>query len=89
MKNMTTWRECITQEMKERGESWDDVVAMTTTHAELDDRFDAGYGGTNGCSFTLWTSRRVYFPGCYDGAEWVASVPRDPCDEATVHVGGG
>jgi hypothetical protein len=55
----------------------------------LDYDFDPGYGSTEGPSFTLWTAKRVYLPACYDGSEWVASVPRNPCDEATEHVGGG
>jgi len=86
--DMTTWREEIGSEMEKRGETWADVVACTLTDAELDRRFYAGFGGINGTPFTLWTARRVYFPGCYDGGEWVASVPRHPCGEATGHVGG-
>ncbi len=51
--------------------------------------FDAGYGGTEGAHFTVWTSKRVYFPVQYDGAEWCASVSREPDGVATEHVGGG
>lgn len=51
--------------------------------------FDSGCGGVEGDAFTVWTANRVYFPAQYDGAEWCASVPRNPCDEATQHVGGG
>ena len=46
-----------------------------------------GYGDPEGCSFTVWTKDRVYFPAWYDSSEWITSVPRDPCDEATAHVG--
>ncbi len=49
---------------------------------------DTGHGGEQGQPFTVWTERRVYFPLCYDGAEWVGSAPRDPCDEALRHQGG-
>jgi hypothetical protein len=52
----------------------------------LDLEFDDGYGGAEGCFFTVWTVARVYFPTEYDGAEEVNSVPRNPCDEATPHV---
>lgn len=52
-------------------------------------RFDAGHRLVNGWLFTIWTADRVYFPACYDGAEWIASVPRHPCAEAVEHVGGG
>lgn len=52
--------------------------------------FDSGFGGEEGYGFTLWTSARVYFPVCYDGAESVASVPRNPANPPayTRHVGG-
>jgi hypothetical protein len=83
----TTWRKEITAGMQDHGESWADVEGCTLDDAALEVAFDAGYGGTAGQPFTLWTAGRVYFPGCYDGAEWVASVPRHPCDEATEHVG--
>ena len=38
--------------------------------------------------FTLWTKHRVYFPAVYDAGLWVDSVPRNPCQEATRHIGG-
>jgi hypothetical protein len=55
----------------------------------LDYEFDDGYGGTEGPYFTMWTKDRVYFPSCYDGAEWISSVPRNPAGESTEHIGGG
>jgi hypothetical protein len=58
------------------------TIAMNTP-------FDCGYGAIEGRRFTLWTRESVFFPVCYDGAEWVASVPRDPNLEVTCHVGGG
>lgn len=70
---------------------WDDDderVASKKEAANFDADFDAGFGGAEGCFFTLWTKRRVYFPVVYDGAEWCESVPRNPCDQATKHVGG-
>ena len=85
---VNTWRNLITDEMKERGESWEDVVACTLTDEELDAEFDDGLGLIEGKSFTLWTKKRVYFPWAYDGSEYCGSAPRDPCDEATRHVGG-
>ena len=69
-------------------DGWENVVKCTLTEAELDVPFDSGYGGSRGKPFTLWTKTRVYFPVVYDGAEWVSSVPRDPCDAPTLHVGG-
>lgn len=87
----TCWATMINNEMDRHGETWNDVVASAPPVNLMDwDRlFDDGYGCEEGEPFTLWTKSRVYFPACYDGAEWVASVPRDPNDEVTEHVGGG
>jgi len=68
--------------------SKDDEFTIAIDPSWLDTKFDDGYGGSNGCRFTLWTRDRVYFPVVYDGSEWVGSVPRDPSDEANRHVGG-
>lgn len=83
-----SWRKLISRTLKHDGATWDDVVACTLSEEELDMAFDSGYGGSEGKHFTLWTAKRVYFPAVYDGAEWCESVPREPCDEATAHVGG-
>ena len=84
---MNTWRNLITEEMKKFGESWGDEVACTLTDEELDEEFDA-LGFIERRPFNLWTKKRVYFSLDYDCAEYCASVPRDPCNEATKHVGG-
>lgn len=87
---MTTWRVKIAQEMESRRESWADVESCTLTDDDLDVEFDCGYyGSTGGKPFTLWTKNRVYYPVMYDGDEWCESVPRNPCDEAKRHSGGG
>jgi len=85
----TTWRKLITQEMQEHGDSWDAVEACTLSNKELDRRFDADFGGTQGRAFTLWTKTRVYFPVQYDGAEWCGSVSRHPDGKPTHHMGSG
>ena len=54
----------------------------------FDREFDGGYGGSEGCYFTAWGGKYVYFPTVYDGAEWISFVPRNPCLQATQHVGG-
>ena len=97
---MDTWRQLISEEMDENGDSWDNVVGKALgrnpeaewkepSEVSLDASFDDGYGCTQGCRFTLWTHHYVYFPVCYDGAEWVGSVSRDPNGVAKAHVGGG
>ena len=88
----TTWRELIGYEMSDQGDSWENVVGvagLTDWESSLDAVFDADFGAVEGCPFTLWTIRRVYFPVVYDGSESVASVSRQPDGIATYHVGGG
>ena len=102
MSDEITWREEITREMKRRGDDWKHMVYLTAsanpnnddpleddTPPSIDRTFDSGYGGTRGDHVTVWTTRFVYFPVCYDGAEWVGSVHRDPVQVANAHVGGG
>ena len=86
---MTTWKELLKETMQMRGETIADLVACTLTDAELVAEFDSGYGGTEGQPFTAWTANTVYFPICYDGAEWVGSVSRNPDGKLTDHQGGG
>ena len=85
---MTRWRTELSMAMESQGDSWDDVEGSTLTDGELDQEFNEGFGATEGVPFTLWTKKRVYFPWVYDGSEGVASVPRNPCNERTQHVGG-
>lgn len=88
---MKTWRERITDVMADYGESWKDVIGMAIPFpGDLDKPFETDYGSTKGEAFTVWTEERVYFPACYDGFEWVASVPRKPDPKKpTSHIGGG
>lgn len=86
---MTSWYEQISLAMAPHDDTWSNVVSHTMSEGQLHAQFNDGYGGPEGCAFTLWTKKRVYFPVMYDGAEWVSSVPRSPCKEATQHIGGG
>lgn len=86
---MKTWKALITEELKLQGESWDNIASITLTEDELNQEFDDDFGCVEGKPFTAWTARRVYFPVCYDGAEWVESVSRDPDGQPTEHCGGG
>jgi hypothetical protein len=87
--DMTTWRKQLIAAMEGYGEKLEDIDSSTLTDAQLDAEFDAGYGGIEGYEFTVWTKNRVYFPATYDGAEWVASVSRNPDGQPTSHIGGG
>lgn len=73
---MATWRRLITREFNVTHDSWDEVDGCTLREDQLDVVFDAELG--EGESFTLWTRKRVYFPGGYDGRQWVVSVSRHP-----------
>lgn len=85
----TTWRDLIGHALKENGETWKDIVSITLDDRDLNRKFDNGYGAEQGKPFTAWTKDRVYFPICYDGAEWCGSVSRTPDGMPTQHQGGG
>lgn len=86
---MKSWSEMISAEMSERGDDGPVLASVPEiTSSAMTRPFHTGYGESCGCAFTAWTETRVYFPVVYDGAEWVGSAPRNPCDEATGHQGG-
>jgi hypothetical protein len=78
----TTWR----KEIKKAGGK--KLLACTLSEEGMDVESDNGFGVSEGKPFTAWDKTYVYFPVCYDGAEWAGRVPRDPCDIATTHQGG-
>lgn len=86
---MSTWKELLEYAMCERGETLADLEANTLTEVGMVKEFDSDYGGTEGVPFTAWTAKTVYFPICYDGAEWVGCVSRHPDGKPTEHQGGG
>jgi hypothetical protein len=81
-----SWRKLLIEEFSETG---DDIESMVTTltDSDLDAKFDDGAWG--GKPFTAWGRKYVYFPVWYDGSVWVGHAPRNPCNEATKHQGGG
>lgn len=86
---MANWHDMLSSEMESHAETRNDIIGSTLTDAEMLTEFQDNYGGIEGAPFTVWTRNRVYFPACYDGCEWVASVPRNPNEEKTHHIGGG
>ena len=84
---MSTWKKMLEDALKERGEELADLEANTLTEDDMLKEFDSGYGGIKGVPFTAWSENTVYFPICYDGAEWVGSVSRHPDGEPTEHQG--
>jgi len=83
----TTWKKELEREFKENGDDFSKMIT-TLTEEELLTVFDNDFGGTNGVPFTAWGEKFVYFPICYDGAEWVGSAPRNPCKIKLEHQGG-
>jgi len=88
MAKLTCWKALILEALSDVDETPADIIASTFKSGENELMFYPGYGRPEGIPFTLWTHKRVYFPVQYDGSEWVTSVPRDPCEEVTSHVGG-
>jgi hypothetical protein len=84
----TTWRKLIQPLLEENGDSFDALQMCPDLNA-FDTPFNDGYGTPEGPLFTAWSNQWVYFPVCYDGAEWVGCAPRNPCPIATDHQGGG
>lgn len=85
---MATWSELLKKEFDKNGDDFDAKVCVLTLE-ELDVEFYDGYGLPNGKPFLAWGDKFVYFPVCYDGAEWVGSVPRNPTDNIEIeHFGG-
>lgn len=84
---ITTWDKHLRYEFSVTGDNYSKMVT-TLTNEELHKEFDSGYGGEEGTPFTAWGDKYVYFPVCYDGAEWVGYAPRNLCDIITEHQGG-
>ena len=86
---MTTWHKEISNELESHNETWKDVLVSdcTLNHIKLHKEFDSSYGGVRGAPFTIWSKKRVYFPATHGGAEWCASVSRNPDGIPTNHIG--
>lgn len=65
------------------------LIDWPTAQPLLDYDYDRGYGSEDCHAVTAWTPSKVIFVGCYDGATWVTSVPRNPQDCVPSMVGGG
>ena len=81
-----SWKELIDEVLQGINEP---LIACTLSEEEeLNQKFDSSWGGVEGTPFTAWTENWVLFPAVYDGSEWVAKVPRNPCHLKTKHIGG-
>ena len=83
---MTTWLEELKTLAQSRGFTLKDILAWnvggviykTMPRKMLDEKFNDGYGGSEGTPFYAYTDKWVIFPVVYDGMEWLAAIPRDP-----------
>lgn len=89
----TSWKKLLEPLLHKTGDTLVSIVVEDGAEAkfveldspEMTEEFDPGYGGTEGCPFTAWGKRFIYYPYGYDGAEWVDYIPRNPCLEAKHH----
>jgi len=81
------WYNMLKGKMESDGEAFEERKC-TLSDSEMKENFSSGYGGTEGVAFTAWGKNWVYFPICYDGAEWIGHAPRNPCDTSMEHQGG-
>ena len=90
-RDTVNWRDEILKCMSIHEDSPNTIIDAAPSWGSglYDVEFDSGYGGNEGIPFAVWTYQRVYFPACYDGAEWVESVPRYPDGQPIKHIGGG
>lgn len=86
--NVTTWRAEFAAILRVNGDT-SDFVAVSPDASILDVAFNSDYGSVEGPAVLIWTERFVYFPICYDGAEYLGFAPRNPQSEAQGHQGGG
>lgn len=85
---MTTWRKELERARRYVGDE-SEMHPLAPDEESWDVEFDSGYGGTEGPEVLAWSVDYVYFPVCYDGAEWLGSAPRGPGEHGQAHVGGG
>jgi hypothetical protein len=83
---METWRMLLDYARQKNQDTSEMVIYPPDLDLDREFNVDAPY--TQGEPFTAWSEDWVYFPVEYqEGYEGVSSVPRNPCDVATVHQG--
>lgn len=84
---MNTWRSMISEEMTEQNDAWTEIVGCTLSQEQLDAEHPDHLYKPDGVPFppfTLWTKTRVYFDVENCERHECRSVPRHPCNEATL-----
>lgn len=77
----TSWRELL-EEARQAAADESAIVAYAPDEASFDVHL------SRRLDVLAWSTRRVYFPVVYDGAEWIGSAPRNPVTEGQPPVGG-
>ena len=96
MYGLTSWAKMLRDKLEDKNDSLVQLCIKfngVDTFVPLDHygfcaKFDGSFGCPEGCHFTAWGERYVYFPVTYDGSEWIEAVPRNPELIATNHLGG-
>lgn len=66
-----------------------DNLTFSPEDLDLDREFYYGFGIEEGVPFWAWSENWVYLCACYDGSEWITSVPRHPhVAQKPFHIGG-
>lgn len=81
-----SWKKGLEECFEHTGDTLDDL-ACTLSEDDLILEFDESLGIIQGKPFGAWSKDFVYFPACYDGAEKVAFVPRNPTGRPIEHIG--
>ena len=85
---MVTWGELLMVALHAQEETFADIVATAPEPTDwLHAEFKPRAWQSEGCPFTVWTKRRVYFPVTDCLSEWVGSVSREPDGRVTPHQG--
>lgn len=71
---LTSWKELFKEVVPEK----EAIIAITISEEELERKFNAYYGTTEGTPFVAWSELWVYFSCTHDGMEFIERVPRFP-----------
>jgi hypothetical protein len=83
-----TWCELLMVELHAHDETFADIVITAPLPIDwLHVEFKPRAWQSEGCPFTVWTAKRVYFPVTDCLSEWVGSVSREPDGQVTLHQG--
>ena len=91
----TGWNQLLKEKLKDKGDTLVQLcininnipMFVPLNHYQFCAPFDSSYCSPEGCHFTAWGEKYVYFPVFHGGAEWIEAVSRNPELQATEHFG--